>query len=249
MKSLFPVVLIALVLMWPAMAEANRPFLTDDSGVVEPQELEIQLWAELAPGSPDDTFTVAPLFNAQASVSPFESLEFSFGGGLGMGHDGAFTVVNPTLESKIELLEVGEGFVPGIGFVAGVLPRLGFGDAYADETTVYAIVPATIEPTDRLEIHANAGWITAIDDEGLQSGRPYWGLAAAISPFCPCWAIAVEAVAGDPAEADGPPIAGQLGLRWEPFEGASFETGFIAEPGFEWMAHLGTTIVLDWSGH
>ena len=234
-----------VVLTLPQVAEANRPLITDDSGVAELNEIELELWAELDVGDGTTDLPVAPLGNAELIFSAIPGWEIALGGGLGVDLDGEFTVVSPTFETKVELLPVKDGFNPGVAVVAGAIPPIGVGSEPADDTTLYAIVPATLRPTDGLDVHINAGWVTTFEEDGLQSGRPFWGLAAAWSPICPCLTVVGEVVADDPSVAFDSTVLGQLGLRWAATNNAVFDVGFASDPSLDWMAQVGVTWVTD----
>ena len=239
---------LAAVMAMPAETEA---ILTDDGGIAGVGEMEVWLWAEMIPGGGSGV-VVAPFFNGEVALTPFRGLEMTLGGGAGIEMEGGWTVMNPFFQLKTLLLSP-QGFLPGIAWSAGVLPAWGMGEAFEDATTLYTMGAATIEmPGEWVVVHANAGWVSAIDG-GFRIGRPFLGLGAEWALGESSLTLLTEFFAGEPGDAGagGPagfvdgPFATQLGLGWEAREDLFVHGGVIADLEFDWYGHLGVVFYFD----
>jgi hypothetical protein len=254
-----PILLCVAVLALPSTAHAVRPFVTDDSRIIEKGQLEMETWPEL-------TFRggrVHPGYHLMGGVSFTEWFELIVGAGMGYEHSEGLTVANPVIQPKFLIWRAEDNGIPGLAVGTGVTLPVGRGEMFDDATGLYVIFMATSRLFDDwLFVHVNAGFTSALVPEDPVSGhprafsaRPYWGVGFEAGIVHPDARLIVEAYSGDPFEAVGPRYAFQWGGRWLASDHFNMDLTFGAQPvtvaghrvpgEWEYWAQIGIRVLFD----
>lgn len=177
--------LATAVLLSAIPAEANRPFLTDDSDVVGKGAVEVTSQTFLAVD--DDVEVVSEITAAYGIADP---LELALTLGL-EAHDGDLELAPPTLEAKWNWLSSEEGAF-GLGTLLGVGLPIGDGAS----TVLFGYIPFTTG-FGPLDLHVNAG--AAIAFGGAEDGEMMPTFAAGLGlPAGERWVFVAEGLSGAP---------------------------------------------------
>lgn len=249
-KYSFAFLSLGLALLYPARAEAVRPFVTDDARIAARGQVEGETWLELS--RPNGR--VLPVYNALLNLVPLEWLEFGLSGGIGWDVDNSITLVNPGFQTKFLFVRPMDNEYPGLSFVMGTIFPAGRGSASSEEQGFYFIVPTTLSLFDGgVEVHANIGWIGARLPDNSFEHRPFWGLGADIALGHPDIRAIAEGFAGDPSDTLGPKLAFQAGGRWIASDHINVDLALGAAPrdhaawdkGFDTSVQVGLRFLID----
>jgi hypothetical protein len=233
-------------------ALAVRPFVTDDSRITDPGQIQGETWLEGARAGADGVAA----YNVLASTSINDWLEFAASVGAGLETGGRLTLPNPSLQAKFLFSRPRPRAVPGLAVSLGTILPFGRGALHDEARGAYLIAPVTSVFGDGwLTVHGNFGVTAAWPrDEGARF-RPYWGLGAEVQVGHPALRVIGEAFAGDPLEALGPPVGAQFGVRWLYKDTLNFDLAVGVAPGRDpqgrrtddrqWSAQLGIRFLFD----
>lgn len=237
-------------LAFPGQAFAVRPFVTDDARIADLGQVEGETWLELSrPGG-----RVLPIYNALFNVEVLDWLELSVAGGLGWDVDDRFTFANPGVQTKLLFVRPVADRYPGVALTMGALFPAGHGSAASEATSFYAIAPLTLALfADKLQVHANLGWLAAKLPDGSLEQRPFWGIGADVTLFRSDIRAIAESFAGDPADVLGPTLAFQVGARWLASDYVNVDLALGATPrevmamdrGFDTSIQVGLRFLVD----
>jgi hypothetical protein len=197
----------------PALAQAARPFITDDARLTNAGMCQLESWRRI-----DQT---AHETWAMVGCNPTGNLELTFGGGYAKPDDrtGSSDQVLQ-LKTLLRPLQTNDW---GWGLAAGTVRHADIDPGPNLWGNTYAYLPASFSfNDDRLVVHANLGWLR---QQRTRNHNLTWGLGAEIALWGPVQAIA-EAF-GDHRQQ---PYA-QAGLRWSVLPGLLQIDGTVGGQG------------------
>jgi hypothetical protein len=247
------IILLLVTLSQSPVANAVRPFVTDDARITDERQIEIETWTEFGRSSHDTTLGQ----HFMGGYSPTHWLQVI--GGLGIGQDlerGNGTVSNAVIQPKFLLWQAYDDGFPGFAVSTGYIFHNGHG-AYHDEAQgSYAIGMLTTRLFDDwLQVHLNFGRLFGREAGGSWESRNYWGLGLDLGVFHKDYRLIAEAYAGDPFEPLGPELAFQAGLRWLKSDFVNFDFTAGTQPEqresgtrsgrWEYWAQAGVRVLFD----
>jgi hypothetical protein len=175
MTGVTPMLALLGVLLPSSVAEAIRPFVTDDARVVGVRLAQLETWLLLDRLSLEHNLLVA--------LGPTDWLEVTLGmvhGGTHTGPKQAYSLTGPVLQAKALLLPTHDSSWPGLAVAAGTLAPAGFGPFRQDGWGAFAYAALTESLFEEgLLIHANVG--IAVGYERLSEAARMHGEAPALS--------------------------------------------------------------------
>lgn len=209
-------------------AHAVRPFVTDDARIIDPGQIEVEMWPEFGRYEGD----LSPGFHGMMGVSFNEWFELIAGAGYNRNLSRRLNeIADPVIQPKLLLLRAEEDGRPGFALLLGTtLPTARWG-GHSTLFGNFAIVCNTTRLFDDwLFVHVNYGVRMVTSGSGEVSARPYWGVGfdAAIGHID--WRFIGEAYAGDPFEVHAPLVAFQWGFRWLHSDAFNFDLTFGLQP-------------------
>ncbi len=225
-------------------AEAGRPLITDDAGVVAHKQGQLETW-----GYSDKR-------SFQHWVSPTiglgHSIEISASAVQGItnvkGERGYYALSGPILQSKVMVFETLDNGTPGLAIAGGVIPPFGKGlfRSLSWEYYFYAALSSKVLQSDKLLLHINFGRQTRKQLDNSPSAL-LWGAALEFQTMNNQY-VFVEAANGEVYSLI-PGIASQLGIRHEVKEGfqldGSVGTGLTGNPRLPFWVTLGCKFVTE----
>lgn len=186
-------------------AHAGRPFLTDDAGVIEHRQLQLETWLQFDRENADHSVALA--------YGAVDGLEVAAGVTYGLPYHAPreLGIVGPVLELKWMLAEPTAR--PGLALVFGTAPPWGRGHLEPPGWLGYGYAASSWQLLDeRLSVLATAGAIASDGDGGVRAG-PVLGLASAVS-IVESAAVFAELFRGSLADARVTDITLQAGAYW-----------------------------------
>jgi len=196
-----------LGVLFPRVALAIRPFVTDDARVVGGRLGQVETWLLLNRRS--------LAHNVLFAVGPNDRLELTLGlthGGVHSGQDRGYSVTGPIVQAKALLLEARPNGWPGLAVSAGVQAPFGHGPLTPSGLGAFGYLAVTESLfREGLLLHANVG-VAAADvgsawTVGVTAGFGFQ--ARVVGGF---HAVA-EVFYGDPYDPDASVPSTQVGFR------------------------------------
>lgn len=237
-------VLIFIILFATQKAFAGRPLITDDSGVLGKNKVQIETW----------------LFSDERSIQHWLVPTFGIGDFLEVSASGVhglafvkdqqniYAVSGPILQAKLLLKDAKMDGTPGFSLAGGSMPSFGRGYFKSTEWEYFYYLAGTsyVMGNDKVLVHANLGRQTR---RQLNSSSPIflWGLAAEVKTSEKTYWFA-EASNGE-VYALTPGIASQLGFRYDAKTNLQIDgtigTGLSGNPRLPFWTTVGLKYVSD----
>ena len=251
-------VIFFATVLHPNVADAVRPFITDDARVTDKGTLALETFAEL---STSEGRTPAYSFHSLQSWGLTNRLELSTGDIGGEYHEGRFTPHDLVFQPKILLFQ-SFGAIPSISAAAGLVAPIS-GNRQLWNTYVMGHVswflfrpPDSPDPFDyRLAIYLNVGTKGRYDaGPGRHTSKPYWAAGFEVGTFVRQVRFLAETFNGDPFEFSEEFPAYQTGFRWYKSPNVQMDMTFLGanadhtgDPQAHWKYsfQIGLRVVLD----